>query len=508
MGKTALILMIITLVSKVTGLVREQFFAYFLGISDKSDIYGTSSSIMTLLFGFMVGAIVSGYIPSFSKISNEKGEKKANEFTSNLVNVLFIVSSILVVVMYFLSPIFVKLFAPSYIGEKFDTTVHFTRVMSLSIYTIMPFVFIGYLQIKNKFIIAELSGILMNFFNVITLIISAHFNNFYILAIGYVISEYLKYSLFPKTLKEVGYRHKFIINFNDENLKHMLAKVLPIFISIAALDVSTIADQSMASLVYTNGGVSAMRNAALLLTLVSGVIVTSITTTIYPKLADYASKGQISKVKYTLVNGNIFSFILILPCMLGVIILSHPIIKILFERGQFSPESTKLISGILVFYMPSIIGQTVSQIFTRGFYTMQNTKTPIIVTLVQVSLNIAFNYIFSASWGLNLGLNGLALATTASSFISAILIIYLFRKKYGKINIKSFAVKFIKILFISLIMSIFTYIIYNSLINTNYILAMIISIICSILIYGILILLSKIPEVKKFINIMYRKLKK
>ena len=288
----------------------------------------------------------------------------------------------------------------------------------------------------------------------------------------------------------------------------MLRIAIPIFLSIAAVDVSTIVDQSLASTMITHGGVSSMRRAALILTLVSGIIVASITTSIYPQMSKYASRKEIGKVKKTIMDGNIYSLLLVIPAMLGVMILSEPLIKLLFERGNFDQKSTEITASVLLFYMPTIIGQSINQIFTRGFYSMNNTKTPIIITFVQVLSNIVLNYVFSYSWGLGLGLNGLALATSVSSFIGGALSAYLFRKKYGRINFKRFSINILKILFTSLIMGAATYFTYHSLSGKNYILAFLLAIIVSVIVYGIIILFMKIPEVSKLINLFYTKIKR
>ncbi|MCT1795817.1 murein biosynthesis integral membrane protein MurJ [Helcococcus kunzii] len=509
MGKTAIFLMLFTLISKVSGLIREQFFAYYLGNGMISDSYNTAMTIPTIIFGFVLAGVIAGYIPIYSKAEYEHGEKRAKEFTANLVNILIVITTIIIFAIIIFAPALVSIFASGYEGDKREITIRFTRLMSFSLYaTMISSVFIGFLQMKKRFIIAESAGLFMNFLNVIVLVLAFKFSNMYILPLGYVLSEYLKYILFPHFVKKEGYKHKFIFDIHDEYIKNMLRIAIPIFLSIAAVDISTIVDQSLASTMITHGGVSSMRRASLILTLVSGIIVASITTSIYPQMSKYASRKEIGRVKKTIMDGNIYSFILIIPSMIGVMILSEPLIKLLFERGNFDVNSTAITSSILVFYMPTIVGQSINQIFTRGFYSMNNTKTPILITFVQVFSNIVLNYVFSYNWGFGLGLNGLALATSVSSFIGGVLSAYLFRQKYGRINFKKFSINGLKILLTSLIMGIATYFTYHGLSSKNYILAFLISIIVSILVYAIVILFMRIPEVTKLINILYSRIKK
>ena len=100
MGKTAFTLMIITLISKVTGLVREQFFAYFLGTGQIIDVYKTATSIPYTVFSFVISGVVATFIPIYSKIKKEKGKVHADEFTSNLVNILIFISTIIILLVF------------------------------------------------------------------------------------------------------------------------------------------------------------------------------------------------------------------------------------------------------------------------------------------------------------------------------------------------------------------------------------------------------------------------
>lgn len=504
MGTATITLMIITLISKLTGLIREQVFAYYLGTGMAHDIYITSLNIPVTIFSFITASVIAGFIPIYHKIDTEKGEEEANLFTSNLINILLIVATVVIFIIFIITPSLVTLFASGYEGVKREITIIFTRVLSFSLYGIvLSSVFIGFLQIKNKFLIAESPGIVMNFFYITTIIVAAYFDNIYIIAIGIFLSEYLKYLLFPREIRKAGYKHTWYINFKDEYIQDLLKITIPIIISIAAVDVSTISDQTFASQLIEHGGVTIMRNSALLLSLISGIIVVSITTVIYPIISKQASLGHISEVKKTLMDGNIFSFILIVPAMVGVMILSEPLVKLIFERGSFTVESTKLTSGVLFFYIPTLLGQTINQIFTRGFYSLQNTKIPIAITLVQVALNIFLNYILSGI----MGLNGLALATTISTTIGGIASLVFFRWKYGQMHLKIFITSVIKVMIASSIMGIVTYFSYNYFAQYNYLIGLLISIILSIIVYLIVIVMLKVDHLKQIINMLYKKFK-
>lgn len=504
MGKTAFTLMIITLISKVTGLVREQFFAYFLGTGRIVDVYNTASSIPYTVFSFIISGVVATFIPIYSKIKKERGKTHADEFTSNLVNILIFISTIVIFLVFIFAPSLVKLFAPGYTGAKRELSIQFTRIISLSIYvSAISSVLIGYLQLNNRFIAAETPGIIMNFLNVFFLTLAVQMGNIYILPIGYVISELLKYAFFPKTLRTEGYRHRWIVDFKDPNIKTMITNSIPVILSIAAVDISTISDQAFASTIV-NGGVSIMRYAALILQLVSGVVVISISTSTYPSLSIYASNKDEKRFEDTLIRSNILSFILIVPAMIGIMILSEPFVRLLFQRGHFDAKSTRLTAASLIFYMPTIVGQSISFLFKKAFYAKSNTRTPIIVTIVEVVTNVSLNYLLHKV----MGLFGLALATSVSALLGGLMSVILYKKEYKTIHIKVLVSNFVKILFASLAMGFVTYKVYNFLADIHYLVALACSVLVSMVVYMLIILFMKIPQVMHLLNNSYHRFKR
>lgn len=502
MGKITFILMIITLISKLTGLLREQVFAYYLGTGDIYDAYSTASTIPFILFGSILQAMIAGYIPVYSEIKNEYGEKKANQFTANLLNIITTFSTLFIAIIILISPVLVSIFAPGYEGAKRELSIEFTKIFAFTLYpTMISSVFIGFLQMKNRFIVSETHGVIMNGLHIITIVCANYFNNYYIVPYGIVITEFLKFILFPKAISDENYLHIFKMNFKDRYVKKLVKFAIPMLISISVMDLLTISDQSLASIIMPNGGVSAMRYSSLVYQIITGIIITSIVTTTYPMISDYASKKEFDKMKKTMMDGVSLGYILVIPAMIGVMILSEPLITVLFQRGSFTAQSTQVTSSLLFYYIPVVIGFTIKSIFNRGFYAMQNTILPILTTILQVVLNIILNYTLSAIWGIN----GLAIASSIASLVSSILSVYLFRRKYGQISFKSFIITFCKLIFASLLMGLVTYYSYALFSSINIYIGLLASVILSILVYGIIILFMRIPSVMRAVNKLYKR---
>lgn len=505
MGSAAFILMIITLLSKVTGLIREQVTAYYLGTSLLTDAYSTATNIPFTIFGFVAAGVGASFIPIYNSIKAEKGVKESDRFTSNLANILLIVGLISCAFVVLFAPFLVDIFAPGYSAHKAELTANFTRVISFSIMSVsMSSVYIAYLNLKGSFTIPAMTGITMNFLHIISFVLAYKFNNFFIIAFGFVLADYLKYFLFPKAMKKEGYKHTFRIDLKDKNIRMMLRMSVPIIISIAAVDISTIIDQSLASLIYDgHGAVAALKYAILILQLVSGVIVVSIATAMYPKLSNYATERKYGKLKKTLMNSISYAQLIVVPAAIGLMILAEPIIRLLFQKGNFDAESTRLTASVLLYYLPSLFGLTVKDLTVRAFYAHRDIKTPVKVTVIQMIIQV----ILSITLSQIMGISGLALSTSIASIISGFIILILYRIKYGRINLKRFAISMVKILVAALIMGFFTYTIYHRLESSHYLLALVASIVVSVIVYAIAIVLLRIPEVKMAINIGYKKLK-
>lgn len=507
MSSTALILMIITIVSKITGLLREQFTSYFLGTGSLADIYSTASNIPFTIFGFIVAGIGTSFIPIYNKIKKERGVKSADTYTSNLVNILVVISLIIIGLTIIFAPWIVKIFAVGYHGEKLDLTIKFTRIISFATTTaLVSSVYIGYLNLKGSFVIPAMTGIIMNVLNMITFIVAYKFNNFFIIAFGFLLSDILKYVFFPRSLKKERYKHRIGLDFKDEHIKLMVSMSIPIIISIAAVDLSTIVDQSLATLVSKgqHGAVSSLRYSILILQLISGVIVVSIATAIFPKLSNYAVENKLPKLKKTLMESVMYAQLLVIPAMIGAMVLVKPIVSIIFERGVFDAQSTEMTANVLYFYLPTLLGHSIRDLTVRANYSLRNIKTPVKITVIEQILNIILSFIFSFF----MGVAGLALGTSIATILGGIMMIYNFRRNYGKINLKNFSISTLKVLIASLIMGIFTYNSFNSLASFGRIIAFIGSILTSMIVYAFVIILMRIPEVRKIINQIYRKFKK
>lgn len=498
MGQTTILIMILTIVSKIFGFLRESFMAYYIGAGDLKSIYTTATTIPNIFANIIITGILYAYIPVYNKALNEKGEGRANEFTSNLINILMIYGAVAVAILIGFAGPLSKIFSPKLSGESLNLAINFTRIISLStIAYLSSSVIRGYLNIKDNFIDPILVGIILNIVIIISTILTGKIGNPYVLIVGTLIAQFIQFIRFPFASKKLGYKHKKIIDFKDPYVKSLMIIMIPIIFSSAADQLSILVDNSMASAFFGVSSVSKIFYAKTMLNFIMGVVTMTVATVSFPEIARLGQLGDIDGMKKSVSSAIILTMILVIPATFGMMALSSSIIKIAFERNAFTSEDTLIVSSLMVAYGPFIIFTSFLKIFGNAFYSVGDSKTPVKIILTQQALNIILNFILINFFGLN----GLAIATAVSTAIGSIIMFFAFKNKFGSMNFKESFASIIKITLASLIMSAVAIIVYNyglSLFGSTISLLIAVGLAGSIYLLSIIVL--KLDEVNKLLD--------
>lgn len=504
MKKTALLLMIITIVSKVLGFTREITLSFFYGASAISDAYLISLTIPTVIFSFIGTGISTGFIPMYSKITHQYGEDEGNRYTNNLVNILLGVCTVITIVGVFFTEPIVKLFASGFEGEVLALAIRFTRISLVGIYfTGLIYVFNGFLQIKGNYAAPALIGFPLNIVTILFIIISSKVNTV-LLPLGSILAAAAQLLFLIPFLHRKKYKHRFVFNLKDQHIKNMLYLALPIIIGVSVNQINVLVDRTIASQLAV-GGISALNYANKLNGFIQGIFVISVSTAMYPLISKMAAEGNYNGLKKSIAEAIGSINLLVIPATIGAIIFAEPVVRLLFGRGAFDQQAISMTSVALLFYSIGMIGFGLREILSRAFYSMQDTKTPMINAAIALTINIVLNIILSRF----LGIGGLALATSISAIFCTGLLFLSLRKKIGSFGMKEISISFLKILGASLVMGLIAKLAYNTLlqkISAN--LALIMSIGIGGLIYFIIIYFMKIDEVDTIISAVKNKLKK
>lgn len=503
MKKTAIILIVLTMLSKILGFVREIVLSYFYGTSGISDAYIIAFTISSVVFSFVAVAIKTTYIPMYSSVLKNEGEKNANVFTNNIVNFTIVLCSVLISILFVFAPQIVKVFASGFEGEVLKLSINFTRYSIFSIFVVgLIKIYSGYLQVNNNFYAPALVGVPLNIVIILSIVLSSYYS-VDILVIGRVIAVLLQLIFLLYFVYKKGYSHQIILDVKDSNTIKIFTLAIPVMLGTSVNQLNRIIDRTLASRI-TIGGVSALNYAGRLNIFIIGIIVMSIVTVFFADISKLSSQNKMYKFKHKLKGAIIGINLLVIPSMLGIAFFTTPIIKFIFARGEFGLKSIEITTKAQFFYSLGLIGFALREVLSRAFYSLHDTKTPMKNAMLAMFLNIILNIILSRY----MGISGLALATSISAIFCTILLFVSLRKKIGNFFFNEICTSSFKIFISSVIMIVIIKLLYINMINVlSSNISLILIIIIGVGIYSIVISFMKIEEVDEMIRYSLLKIK-
>ena len=504
MKKNIAIIIFITIFTKLLGFGREIALTYFYGATAISDVYLIAQTIPSTLFALIGTGLATTFIPIFNKVQKEKGEEGALKFSSNVINIVVMISSAIVVLVLIFTPQVITLFASGFDGETMKLAVTFTRISVFGIFfTAVIYILNAFLQLKNNFIIPALISLPMNLVLIFFYFIASQYNDI-LLAYGLFFSIFIQFVFILPSVIKNRFKYYALVDFKNTYVKEMMLLAVPVVIGTSVNQLNVLVDKNIASTIIV-GGISALNYADRLSGFVYGLFVVPVVTVIYPSISKLALENNLKELK-SVVNQSLVSMsLLILPASAGAMVLARPIVEFLFMRGEFDAQAAMLTSQALLFYAISMLAYGFRDILSRVFYSFNDTKTPTINAIIGVTINIVLNIILSRF----LGIGGLALATSISAIITAGLLFSSLSKKKLSLGFKNSLKKIVKIFIAALIMGGAANIIFSALsIRTSNTVALFAAIIVAGILYVGMIWSLKIEEVEKIIDLAKEKLRR
>lgn len=458
-AKSALIIVFFSLGSKLLGFIREILIASKFGSGMKTDTFFVAMTATSLIVGFLSSAISTTFIPILSEIESKEGKRGKIEHTNNMINVMFLLSTILVIICMAFTPLIIKLLAKGFQGEQFKLAVELTRIgLPMILFAGIIGIFTGYLQSEQKFISTSIIGIPFNIVYIFFLLFLSNKFGIKGLMVTAVIAVLSQVLIQIPEARNIGYKYILKFDLKDKYVKKVIALSVPVIIGVAINDLNAIVDRTLASSLVT-GSISSLNYANRLNSLILGVFITAITTVIFPLLSKECSNDNISRMKKIMAYGINIILIITVPATVGLILFSNPIVEIAFQRGQFGIKATQMTSQALVFYSLGLVAMSLRLLLNRVYYSLQDTRTPMVNGAISVVFNIVLNIILVKF----MQHSGLALATSISTIITVILLLWGLKIKIGSLGVRVYTITFLKTGVASIIMGLTSYLIYNKL---------------------------------------------
>ena len=426
--------------SRILGLVREQVMAYLFGAGNAVDAFNVAFRIPNLVRDlFAEGAMSAAFVPTFTRYLTRDGRAAAWRLGSQVLNALLLVTLVLVVAGIVFAEPLVRLLAGDYalVPGKFELTVTLTRVM-LPFLTLVALAAacMGMLNSLDRYFVPAMAPALFNVASIAVTVIAVPTLMWlgqpiiHAMAYGVVAGGVAQLALQWPALRREGYRHRLVLDPAEPGLRQILLLMGPGTLGLAATQVNVFVNTWLATGEGT-GAVSWLGYAFRLMYLPLGIFGVSIATASLPRIARRAADKDLAGMRDSVSSGLAMMLTLNVPATVGLIVLAHPIVALLFERGQFTAADTAATAGALMAYAIGLTGYSVVKIASPTFYALGKSRTPVLVSVLSVLTNAALNL-----WLVEVyGYRGLALGTSITALLNAGLLLVLLRGRLGGLGL-------------------------------------------------------------------------
>ncbi len=422
--------------SRLLGLVRDQVLAYLFGAGNAMDAFSIGFRIPNLMRDlFAEGAMSAAFVPTFTRRLTALGRDDAWKLGNQLINVLIVTTGLLVVAgIVFAAPL-VSLFAGDYaeVPGKLELTTMLTRIMLpfLSLVAIAA-AFMGMLNSLQHFFIPALSPAMFNLamiasgFALVPLMPRLGLPPITGMAIGAIAGGFGQVIMQWPALHRAGYRYRPMLNLRDPGLREILRLMGPGTLGLAAVQINLLVNTVLATGEGT-GAVSWLSYAFRLMYLPIGLFGVSIATAVLPALSQQAARGAPDAMRQTVSSALRLMLMLNVPATIGLVVLATPIVALIFERGSFTAADTAATAAALICYAPGLLGYSAVKIVVPSFYALGDSRTPALISVGSVALNVALNLLLVRF----LGYRGLALGTAIAAIVNAATLVHVLRRRLG-----------------------------------------------------------------------------
>jgi putative peptidoglycan lipid II flippase len=439
-ARSAGLIGVATMASRVLGLVREQVMAYLFGAGNAVDAFNVAFRIPNLVRDlFAEGAMSAAFVPTFTRYLARDGRASAWRLGSHVLNALLVVTLALVVAGIVFAEPLVWLLAADYaqVPGKFELTVTLTRVM-LPFLTLVALAAacMGMLNSLDRYFVPAMAPALFNVASIAVTVVAVPTlmwlgqPTIYAMAYGVIAGGVAQLTLQWPALRREGYRHQLVLNPAEPGLRRILLLMGPGTLGLAATQVNVFVNTWLATGEGT-GAVSWLGYAFRLMYLPLGIFGVSIATASLPGIARRAANHDLGGLRDTVSSGLAMMLTLNVPATVGLIVLAHPVVALLFERGQFTAADTAATAGALTAYAVGLTGYSVVKIASPTFYALGQSRTPVVVSVLSVLTNAALNI-----WLVQVyGYRGLALGTSLTALLNAGLLLWLLSRRLGGLGL-------------------------------------------------------------------------
>jgi len=419
LARNTAIFSIATGVSRVVGLVREIVFASYFGTSGSASAYTIANLVPNFVAQlFAQSALSAAFVPVFTDLLQKGRRKEALRLASTLFWIMLIglgaLTAFFILAAGVIMPIFV---GPKFSPQLVDLTVGLSRVLFPVVLLLgLNGLLVGILQSYDHFTIPAISPAVWNAVIIVLLVVLApHFhgeNEIYAFAIGILVATVVQLGMAFGALGRIDFRLQMRIDWHDPRIRQVLMLMLPVAIGLGIVNLDQVINSAFGSLVSEEAP-RAIENAFRVYMLPQGVFSVAVATVLFPALSRMASRRDPDAMRSLVGNGMRQINLLMIPAATFLLVLAEPVVRLLFQRHQFTHTSTHLVAIALFWFAFSLPFGGINLLLTRTFFAVQRPWIPTRLA----AINIVVDVIVSISLYKPLGISGLVIGTVAANAV-------------------------------------------------------------------------------------------
>lgn len=463
-AKSTIKMSIVTTISRVFGLLRDQIQAALLGTTFIADSFAVGFMLPNLLRRLLAeGNMVASFIPVLTEVEKENGSEDSVKFFRSVFTLLSIILFFIVILGIIVSPVIVKILFTSARGnsEAISLAVQYSRIMFpylmfISLAALMQ----GVLNTKGYYAISAASPILLNII-IISISLTIYFtardlfaNMAYVFSFAVLLGGLVQFAYQIPFVKRLGYSFSPLYDFKNKYVLKMVKLFIPGIFGSSIYQINLLVSTGFAGFIG-EGRVSALTFATRLHEFTLGVFAVSIATVMLPTLSRLIVLKQMEEARETLSYSIRLVAIATIPATFGFLCLNKEIVSMLFEYGIFSKQSVNLVSSALSYLSISLFFVASYRIIVQSFYAMKDMKTPVYVATLAFFINAGTNYL--CVYIFKFDIKGIAISSVLSNIISFCILYILLKRKMKVKNILNNKKELLKTFISSIFMAIAVY---------------------------------------------------
>ncbi len=421
-----------TLISRLLGVVRESVFAYLFGAGLATDAFNVAFRIPNFFRDlFAESALSAAFVPTFVTSIRASDEERTWRFAANMFNTIMLVISMLVLLGIIFAPVIVKVVAWGFRPdpEKLTLTITLTRIMfPFLLFVALAAWAMGILNACGSFFIPAVAPAFFNILSAVfplatyALFTLGGYHPILGMAYGVTIGALFQFLIQMPRLHSFGFRYAPVLDFKDPELRQVFVRWLPMVFGLATWQVNFLVNTFLLTFL-PQGSVTWVSYAYRIQHLPAGLFGVAIGTV---ALAQFAHTAGAKVDREQFAHGLNLVSVLTLPAAVLLLVLSVPVVRLVYQHGRFTPLDTHLTAQALALYALGVWPAAATRNCAAGFYALGNTRTPALIALVVVSLNIIINLILMRF----IGFRSFPLAASITQLLNfSLLFLFLYRQQ-------------------------------------------------------------------------------